>query len=980
MAQQIINVGDVANDGQGDPLRDAFIKCNDNFTELYNTGGITGIQNGNSNIAIAEDSTINMSSTGVANVFVVSETGTTTLGLMAGNVVSVTGNVTGNYIIGNGRFLTDVQSSADAGTLTGQTLSSNVIYSSLTTVGTLTSLSVSGNAAVTGVFNVSGAASFGNSISAQSVSTTGNITGNNIISLNAVSFPSLNLTGNLAAANVNANGVFSTGVVSAGGNLIGGNVLASSLISSGNLTLSATGTLHLNPTGNIDAHSHWINNLANPAQSQDAATKYYVDSVVSGLSIHPSANAATTSDLAVYTSATVNYNNGADGVGATLSIVGNTLSILDGVPLSANDRLLIKNEANAVYNGVYVLTTGSVLTRATDFDTTTEAAAGSYVFVSSGTENGATSWTQLTTNPVIGVSNILFNQFSGGITSYGAGTGLALDGTIFSIANTGVTASSYGDASNIATFTVNSQGQLTAAGVSTVVAPAAYISGTTLSANVVNSSLTSVGTLNGLAVSGAITSTTITASGNVVSSATVNTGSLSLSGNVISALRVTSNVTGGNLFAVGVVSAAGSIVTGGNITGGNLSAGGNVNGANISASGSLLAGGLVSSTGNVVAAANVSATYFIGNGSLLTGLAASYSNVNVAAYLPVYGGNIAVDFLDAAGNITSANIIANGSITASGTVIGSTVSATANIVSANVITSNVSVSGPVDSLGNITSLGNISGAYLLGDVSAASGLPEAYSNAKVVANLAALGSNPVSTTGNITASYFIGNVSLASGFPAGYGNSNVVANLAALGSNPVSTTGNITAGHFIGDGSALSSITGGNVTGTVSSATSAGTATYVTNSAQANITSVGTLSALTVSGNTQINSLGVGTPASGTTGEIRATDNITAYYSSDAKFKENIRPIPNAVTTVEAIGGKLFDWTDEYIAARGGEDGYFITKSDFGVVAQDVQRVFPMAVRRRPDGSLAVDYDKLCALAFAAVVELSAEIKRLKGQ
>ena len=72
MTQQVIDVGNVANDGQGDPLRTAFQKSNDNFTELYNIGGLTGIQNGNSNIRIVADSTINLSSTGVANVFVVS--------------------------------------------------------------------------------------------------------------------------------------------------------------------------------------------------------------------------------------------------------------------------------------------------------------------------------------------------------------------------------------------------------------------------------------------------------------------------------------------------------------------------------------------------------------------------------------------------------------------------------------------------------------------------------------------------------------------------------------------------------------------------------------------------------------------------------------------------------------------------------------------------------------------------------------------
>ena len=131
--------------------------------------------------------------------------------------------------------------------------------------------------------------------------------------------------------------------------------------------------------------------------------------------------------------------------------------------------------------------------------------------------------------------------------------------------------------------------------------------------------------------------------------------------------------------------------------------------------------------------------------------------------------------------------------------------------------------------------------------------------------------------------------------------------------------------------------------------------------------------------NSQFNSVGVGTAASATAGEIRATNNITAYYSSDKRFKENVQDIPNALETVNHIGGKLFDWTDEYIASHGGADGYFIQKSDFGVIAQDVQKVFPIAVRTRDDGSLAVDYEKLSALAFAALVELTKRIEVLEN-
>jgi len=136
----------------------------------------------------------------------------------------------------------------------------------------------------------------------------------------------------------------------------------------------------------------------------------------------------------------------------------------------------------------------------------------------------------------------------------------------------------------------------------------------------------------------------------------------------------------------------------------------------------------------------------------------------------------------------------------------------------------------------------------------------------------------------------------------------------------------------------------------------------------------------TIPASMQVNSLGVGTPASGTAGEIRATNNITAFYSSDIKFKENIRPIENALDKIKLIGGKEFDWTDEYIDSHGGEDGYFVAKEDFGVVAQDVQKIFPKAVKTRPDGSLAVDYTKLGVLAFQGILELLERVEALEAK
>jgi len=119
--------------------------------------------------------------------------------------------------------------------------------------------------------------------------------------------------------------------------------------------------------------------------------------------------------------------------------------------------------------------------------------------------------------------------------------------------------------------------------------------------------------------------------------------------------------------------------------------------------------------------------------------------------------------------------------------------------------------------------------------------------------------------------------------------------------------------------------------------------------------------------------------ATGTSaGDVRASGNITAYASSDARLKENIKDIENATNIVVGVGGKTFNWTQAHCDANGGADGYYLQKEDFGFIAQDVQSVFPLAVRVKGDGTLAVDYPKLVAVAFAAIKELKAELDEVK--
>lgn len=134
----------------------------------------------------------------------------------------------------------------------------------------------------------------------------------------------------------------------------------------------------------------------------------------------------------------------------------------------------------------------------------------------------------------------------------------------------------------------------------------------------------------------------------------------------------------------------------------------------------------------------------------------------------------------------------------------------------------------------------------------------------------------------------------------------------------------------------------------------------------------------TTANSASFSSVGVGTAASGTAGEIRATNEITAYYSSDRRLKENIVPIESALDKLKQLSGVMFDWTDEYIKARGGEDGYFVRKHDTGIIAQDVQQVLPEVVAEREDGTLAVKYEKMMGLVIQAINELAIQVDEIK--
>lgn len=291
--------------------------------------------------------------------------------------------------------------------------------------------------------------------------------------------------------------------VSTGTGLTGGPITTSGTISIANTGVtagsygssSAVPSIAVNAQGQITSVSNTTINAVTlttgtisslPTNGTDIANKEYVDSVAQGLNFHAACNYGSTAALPSYT-----YSNGASGVGATITASANGALVLDGhtfvSPTDIGLRVLIKDETsgNAPYNGVYIVTaTGSggapfVLTRATDYDTsgtgTNEIDAGDFILVLSGATLSNTSWVQQTPLPiVVGTTGITFTQF-GAPVLYSAGTGLSLVGTTFSIANTAVTANSYGSASSVGTFTVNAQGQLTAAASTSIAIDASQV-------------------------------------------------------------------------------------------------------------------------------------------------------------------------------------------------------------------------------------------------------------------------------------------------------------------------------------------------------------------------------------------------------------------------------------------------------------------------------------------------------------------------
>jgi hypothetical protein len=271
------------------------------------------------------------------------------------------------------------------------------------------------------------------------------------------------VNGTFSGAVSGTTGTFSSNVTSTGntaGNVQVG-ITADNEIdtSSGSLTIDSAGgtvtidnNLTISASKTIDMGANKVTNIADPTGAQDAASKAYVDAVKTGLDVKDSCDIATTADVSTWV-----YANGTAGVGATLTAAGNGVVALDGVNLTLNMRVLVKDQSPSTENGIYYVSTAGavgailVLTRALDANQPSELTGGSFTFVEQGTTQAENGYV-FTHNgdPTFGTGNTALTvaQFSGAGQII-AGTSLTKSGNTMNVATDGTTMFTLSDALSV---------------------------------------------------------------------------------------------------------------------------------------------------------------------------------------------------------------------------------------------------------------------------------------------------------------------------------------------------------------------------------------------------------------------------------------------------------------------------------------------------------------------------------------------------
>ena len=740
----------------------------------FNTSGIVSASGniiGNNLISNSISSSGNIAGDSVF-VSLVSTSGN----ILVSGLISAQGNITGNYIDGNGSHLTNLAAANIVGTVAnatyatsaGNATTANTVVNNgqpnITSVGTLVSLNsgvISSSGNVTGAnilsggfLSVAGAATLGNILTAGFVSATGNVLGNNI---------------------------FASGAISAAGNITGNNLNIGAISSSGNITTTnITGTT-VSTTGNITA-------------------QYFIGDLIGNISgnlVVPGANTE------------IIYNNNGQAnasAGLTFNFASNALVSTGNI------------------TGANILTAGLV-------SVTGNATAGRFI------GNGSTLSSITGSNIVGAVANATFATTSGSATTAATVTtnaqpNITSVGTLSTLSVAGnAVAGNYSTAGNI-----SATGNITTAG---------YFLGNfqgNISGNiVVPGSNTQVlfndngnaGASSGLTFNAA--SNILSAAGNVVASSFIGNGSTLSSitaSNIVGAVANATFATSAGTVATVTTAAQPNITSVGTLT--SLTVTGNTT------SGNLLTGDQISAAGNII-----SNSYFIGTflGNISGNLTVPGSNTQViyndsgnAGASAGFTFNAASNAMGVSGNVTGGNIRTVGQVSASGNITGANLSVTADAV----ITGNLTVNGTTTTVNSntvtindkfINVANNASSSTLANGGGLGVGpVGTEYATLTFNNNTTSWNTNiPLSVTGNISGNYFIGNGSTLT---------------SVAGANVTGTVANATFATTAGStGSATSATTAGTVTSNAqANITSVGTLTSL--SVTGNITggnlSVGT--------------------------------------------------------------------------------------------------------------------------------------------
>jgi hypothetical protein len=406
---------------------------------------------------------------------------------------------------------------------------------------------------------------------------------------------------------------------------------------------------------------------------------------------------------------------------------------------------------------------------------------------------------------------------------------------------------------------------------------------------------------------------------------------------------------------------------------------------------STLVAAAMTSTGGITAQAGFSGTILTASQPNITTLGNVYNlstngNTSLTGYASYNGSTIAT--LGGSASFSSINYTPIGNIGPSTGAFSTLTATTSNVVTSIATTVNAT-QGVIASTVQAGTIGN-TGATLTGTLSTAS-----QPNLTTASSLTSVGLISSGTwRGNAVQPSFGGTgVNNASNFILLPGSGNVTINggltfnqSVASGASPTFAgtnfssipNGALTNSSITINGTSVSLGGSYNASGNFVSSAVAGTGVSVSGATGAVTFSIGqavSTSSAVQFASTQLSSLGVGTAASGTAGEIRATNNITAYYSDD-RLKTRLGKIENALDKICSLEGFYYE------ANQTAQDLGYTVQREMGISAQSTQLVAPEIVKPAPidDRYLTVQYERFAPLIIEAIKELRMELNDIKSK